>query len=49
MLLGRLPSGRKVRLLGVTTSRLSDLRGSGQPLSLGLNEFVNLIWPTLII
>jgi len=38
MLLERLPSsGRKVRLLGVTASRLCDLRGSGQQLSLALN------------
>ncbi|MGB4781808.1 MAG: DNA polymerase IV [Candidatus Methylomirabilis sp.] len=37
MLLERLPSGRKVRLLGVTASRLSDLRGSGRQLSLALN------------
>ena len=37
LLLERLPSGRKVRLLGVTASRLSDLRGSGQQLSLALN------------
>lgn len=38
MLLERLPfSGRKVRLLGVTASRLSDLMGSGQQLSLELN------------
>lgn len=38
MLLERLPSsGRKVRLLGVTASRLSDLMGLGQQLSLALN------------
>lgn len=38
MLLERLPSsGRKVRLLGVTASRLSDLMGSWQQLSLELN------------
>jgi len=38
MLLERLPfSSRKVRLLGVTASRLSDLMGSGQQLSLELN------------
>ena len=38
MLLERFPfSGRKVRLLGVTASRLSDLRGSRQQLSLELN------------
>lgn len=38
MLLERLPSsGRKVRLLGVTVSNLSDPRGSWQQLSLELN------------
>jgi hypothetical protein len=37
MMLERLPSDRKVRLLGVTASRLSDLMRSGQQLSLDLN------------
>ena len=38
MLLERLPSsGRKVRLLGVTASKLSDRAGSGQQLSLELD------------
>lgn len=38
MLLERLPTlGRKVRLLGVAASRLSDLRGSGQQLALELD------------
>jgi len=38
MLLKRFPSsGRKVRLLGMTALRLSDLRGTGQQLSLELN------------
>lgn len=37
MLLERIPSGRKVRLLGVTASRLSDLRGSGRQLALALD------------
>ena len=38
MLLERLPSsGRKVRLLGVAASSLSDLRGSGEQLSLELD------------
>ncbi len=38
MLLERLPSsGRKVRLLGVAASRLSDLKGSGRQLSLELD------------
>lgn len=38
MLLERSPcSGRKMRLLGVTASHLSDLRGSGQQLSLELD------------
>ncbi|HWR21760.1 MAG TPA: hypothetical protein VN444_07880, partial [Verrucomicrobiae bacterium] len=32
-----LPSSRKVRLLGVTASRLSDLRGPGRQLSLELD------------
>jgi hypothetical protein len=38
MLLERLPTlGRKVRLLGVTASKLSDCAGSGQRLSLELD------------